>query len=96
MSDRTLTPSTIRIGRRYRANRLDGPYDAIVIGSGIGGLTTAACLSRAGRKVLVLEQHYTAGGYTHSYARNGYEWDVGCTTSGTWAHPTPLGESFST
>jgi all-trans-retinol 13,14-reductase len=25
----------------------------------------------------VLEQHYTAGGYTHSYDRNGYEWDVG-------------------
>jgi len=25
----------------------------------------------------VLEQHYTAGGYTHSYERNGYEWDVG-------------------
>lgn len=26
---------------------------------------------------LVLEQHYTAGGFTHSYDRNGYEWDVG-------------------
>lgn len=48
-----------------------------MIGSGIGGLTTAACLAKAGKKVLVLEQHYTAGGYTHSYARNGYEWDVG-------------------
>ena len=72
-----LKPSTIRIGRRYRANRLDGPYDAVVIGSGIGGLTTAALLSDLGWKVCVLEQHYTAGGYTHSYDRNGYEWDVG-------------------
>lgn len=71
------TPSTLRVGRRYRANRLDGPYDAIVIGSGIGGLTTAACLSKLGKKVVVLEQHYTAGGFTHSYDRNGYEWDVG-------------------
>ncbi|MGA9573918.1 MAG: NAD(P)/FAD-dependent oxidoreductase [Lysobacterales bacterium] len=70
-------PSTIRIGRRYRANRLDGRYDAVVIGSGIGGLTTAALLSELGWKVCVLEQHYTAGGYTHSYDRNGYEWDVG-------------------
>jgi all-trans-retinol 13,14-reductase len=70
-------PSTIRVGRRYRANRLDGPYDAIVIGSGIGGLTTAACLSKGGKKVVVFEQHYTAGGFTHSYDRNGYEWDVG-------------------
>ena len=67
----------LRIGRRYRPQRLDQEYDAIIIGSGIGGLTTAACLSKMGRKVLVLEQHYTAGGFTHSYARNGYEWDVG-------------------
>src|SRR5690554_843217 len=72
-----LAPSTIRIGRRYRPSRLDGPYDAIVIGSGIGGMTAAACLAELGRRVLVLEQHYTAGGFTHSYSRNGYEWDVG-------------------
>ena len=72
-----LQPSTIRIGHRYRANRLNGRYDAVVIGSGIGGLTTAALLSDLGWKVCVLEQHYTAGGYTHSYDRNGYEWDVG-------------------
>ena len=70
-------PSTIRIGRRYRPQRLDGPYDVIIIGSGIGGLTSAASLSKMGKKVLVLEQHYTAGGFTHSYSRNGYEWDVG-------------------
>ena len=36
----------------------------MVLGSGIGGLTAAACLSKLGRKVCVLEQHYTAGGYT--------------------------------
>lgn len=72
-----LSPSTLRIGRRYRANRLPEPYDAVIIGSGIGGLTTAALLSDMGWKVCVLEQHYTAGGYTHSYDRNGYEWDVG-------------------
>jgi len=72
-----MKPSTLRIGRRYRANRLATGYDAIVIGSGMGGLTTAALLSELGWKVCVLEQHYTAGGYTHSYERNGYEWDVG-------------------
>eukprot|EP00929_Paragymnodinium_shiwhaense_P122099 TRINITY_DN94654_c0_g1_i1.p1 TRINITY_DN94654_c0_g1~~TRINITY_DN94654_c0_g1_i1.p1 ORF type:complete len:661 (+),score=74.62 TRINITY_DN94654_c0_g1_i1:214-1983(+) len=51
--------------------------DAIVIGSGIGGLTCAAFLGRAGKRVLVLEQHDTAGGCLHSYAAGGYEWDVG-------------------
>ncbi len=72
-----MTPSTLRIGYRYRASRLAEAYDAVVIGSGMGGLTTAAMLSDLGWKVCVLEQHYTAGGYTHSYERNGYEWDVG-------------------
>ena len=72
-----LKPSTLRIGYRYRPKRLAASYDAIVIGSGMGGLTTAALLSELGWKVCVLEQHYTAGGYTHSYARAGYEWDVG-------------------
>jgi len=90
-SSQKLKPSTIRIGTRYRANRLKGPYDAIVIGSGIGGLTTAACLAKAGKKVLVLEQHYTAGGYTHSYARNGYEWDVGVHYIGDMGSPHTLG-----
>ena len=74
---RNLTPSTIRIGRRYRPTRLNGPYDAVVIGSGIGGLTTAALLSELGWRIAVLEQHYTAGGNTHSYDRAGYDWDVG-------------------
>ena len=66
-----------RIGKRYRTGRAPGPWDAIVIGSGIGGLACAALLSKLGRKVCVLEQHYTAGGFTHSYEREGYEWDVG-------------------
>jgi all-trans-retinol 13,14-reductase len=72
-----MKPSTLRIGRRYRPNRLAPEYDALVIGSGMSGLTSAALLSDLGWKVCVLEQHYTAGGYTHSYERRGYEWDVG-------------------
>jgi all-trans-retinol 13,14-reductase len=62
----------------YKQQALEDKWDAIVIGSGIGGLATAALLSsQAGRKVLVLERHYTAGGYTHSFNRPGYSWDVG-------------------
>ncbi|HET8734866.1 MAG TPA: NAD(P)/FAD-dependent oxidoreductase [Anaeromyxobacteraceae bacterium] len=50
----------------------------MVVGSGIGGLSTAAILARRrGLRVLVLERHYTAGGFTHTFERAGFEWDVG-------------------
>ncbi len=65
------------IGTQLRRATLADRYDSIIIGSGISGLATAACLAKAGQKVLVLERHYTAGGFTHTYARKGYEWDVG-------------------
>jgi len=55
----------------------DSQYDAIIIGSGMGGLGAAACLARAGKRVLVLEQHSVAGGCTQVFRRRGYEWDVG-------------------
>ncbi len=67
----------IRTGTRYRKKKAAEHYDVIVVGSGIGGLCNAALLAKLGKKVCVLEQHYTAGGYTHAYERNGYEWDVG-------------------
>ena len=60
-----------------RKFKTEEKYDTIVIGSGIGGLTAAAFLSKEGQKVLVLERHYTAGGFTHIFKRNGYEWDAG-------------------
>ena len=65
-------------GTAYRQTKLGDRWDAIVIGSGIGGLTVAALLAKhAGKRVLVLERHYTAGGFTHVFHRPGYEWDVG-------------------
>jgi all-trans-retinol 13,14-reductase len=47
-------------------------WDAIVIGSGIGGLAAAAALARRRRRVLVLEQHWVAGGLTQTFRRQ--EW----------------------
>jgi phytoene dehydrogenase-like protein len=62
----------------YKQAQLAEEWDTIVIGSGIGGLTVAAMLSiHGGKRVLVLERHYVAGGFTHSFHRPGYEWDVG-------------------
>ncbi len=53
-------------------------YDAIVIGSGMGGLTTASLLAQVqGKRVLVLERHFTFGGFTHVFSRKGFTWDVG-------------------
>jgi all-trans-retinol 13,14-reductase len=51
--------------------------DTIIIGSGAGGLSAAICLSRAGQKALVLEQHYVPGGWCHSFYLNGYRFTPG-------------------
>ncbi|MFW2387554.1 MAG: phytoene desaturase family protein [Polyangiales bacterium] len=79
----------MRIGTSYKQHPgLAETWDAIVIGSGIGGLATAATLAKlAGKRVLVLEQHYTAGGFTHTFRRPGYEWDVGVHYIGDVNHP---------
>lgn len=58
-------------------HQLSDHYDVILIGSGMGCLAAAACLTKEGKKTLVLERHSTAGGYTHVFKRRGYEWDVG-------------------
>ncbi len=52
-------------------------FDAIIIGSGVGGLSAAICLSRAGQKVLVLEQHDVPGGWCHSFYLNGHRFTPG-------------------
>jgi all-trans-retinol 13,14-reductase len=66
------------IGISYRQAALADAWDAIIVGSGIGGLTAAVLLgAHAGKRVLVLERHYAAGGFTHTFRRPGYEWDVG-------------------
>jgi all-trans-retinol 13,14-reductase len=59
-------------------------FDVIVIGSGMGGMTTAAALARFDHKVLLLEQAQTIGGLTHSFTRNGFTWDVGLHYCGTF------------
>ncbi len=66
------------VGFSYKQKTVAGNWDAIVIGSGIGGLAAALLLAQyGGKRVLVLERHYVAGGFTHAFHRPGYDWDVG-------------------
>ena len=51
-------------------------FDAIIIGSGIGGLVTASQLASKGAKVLVLEKYIILGKW-RIFKRNGYTFDVG-------------------
>ncbi len=45
---------------------MSGRYDAVVIGAGQNGLTAAACLAKAGQRVLVLERRGALGGSNHT------------------------------
>ena len=52
-------------------------FNAIIIGSGLGGLTAGATLARFGKKVLVLEQHYIPGGCATNFKRKDFIMEVG-------------------
>ncbi len=51
-------------------------YDAVVIGSGTGGLSAALTLAQAGKKILLIEQHNLPGGCSTSFVRGRFEFDA--------------------
>lgn len=56
------------------------PYETVVIGAGIAGLTTASLLANAGQRVTVLEQNWLPGGCASSYPRKKFIFESGATT----------------
>lgn len=65
-----LTPGTTRAANEF---------DAVVVGSGVGGLACASLLSQAGMKVLVAERGRLPGGYSQTYEWEGFPLNSGPT-----------------
>ncbi len=59
-----------------KLDQLEERYDVIVIGSGLGGLTSANRLAKAGHKILLLEHHIKLGGLATWFKRKGHIFDV--------------------
>jgi prolycopene isomerase len=73
-----MTATAASSSSRARSPHVSSPvYDAIIIGSGIGGLVTASQLASKGAKVLVLERYLIPGGSAGYFERSGYRFDVG-------------------
>lgn len=58
-------------------NMSENKFNTIVVGGGIAGLTSAAYLSRAGQKVLLIEKNKECGGLVNSFIRDGFQFDAG-------------------
>ncbi len=64
--------------------------NVIVIGAGVGGLTTAAILARSGLNVTVLESHIYPGGCAGTFFHQGYKFDAGATLAGGFYSGGPM------
>jgi all-trans-retinol 13,14-reductase len=70
------------------------PGKAVVIGSGVGGLTAAILLAMRGWEVDVFEQHYRPGGLLHRFFRQGSPYDTGFHYCGGIQHEDILGRTL--
>jgi len=65
---------------KFFMQKLNKTYDVVIIGSGMGSLTTACLLAKDGRNVAVVERNLLPGGCVSSYYRKGYVFEAGATT----------------
>lgn len=79
-----------RTGRRYRSGRAAENYDIIVIGSGIGGLSLAALMTKLGKRVCVLEQHTLPAVSLTAMSAKALNGMLACITSARCINPTVL------
>jgi all-trans-retinol 13,14-reductase len=80
----TLDWASFPRGKSTQSNTSE--FDAVIIGSGLGGLSCAAAFARQGFKPLVIEQHNIPGGYATTFKRpGGFVFDVSL-------HSTTVGE----
>jgi len=56
---------------------MSGQWDAIIVGTGVGGLTAASLLVKAGLRVLILERNPHPGGTAFAYHRKGFTFPMG-------------------
>jgi all-trans-retinol 13,14-reductase len=82
-------------GKHFSTRSEDREWDYVVIGSGMGGMVSAALLSKLGKRVLILEQHYVPGGFTHTFKRKKWVWDVGVHAVGEVSDRAVLGKILS-
>lgn len=74
----SISSSTVKhTATKDTLQALGNNIDVAIIGSGIGALSNAVCLSRQGFKVAVFEQNETVGGCTHTFEKEGFEFDTG-------------------
>lgn len=77
---------------KWNTVNISSRYDVVIIGAGIGGLSCANYLAKAGLKVLLVEKHYVPGGYCSSFKRSGYYFDAGAHYLGSCRRTGQLGK----
>ncbi|GAX80223.1 hypothetical protein CEUSTIGMA_g7661.t1 [Chlamydomonas eustigma] len=77
LQTKTAWPTQSMVEKLPLEASTDVEYDAVIIGSGMGGLATAAQMVAKGAKVLVLEKYLLPGGSASHFKREGFTFDVG-------------------